>query len=248
MSRGMPLLTQVTRVSPPCPPASWSAMLASQIARYSGGERGLLGAADGLGLVPADAGTGGAPPGSRPIRIFGLVECRGAGERQQQRRRPRNSADRASVDKHDRPPGSRKPVGRTRYTHCGGRRKGIGLELGVERRPKTRFGVPENEKVRARANCRQRPPNPGGEIQIIRCPQIVIARRTAPPAGDAARACPATGTASRDSGARENARPGLTTHAAQCRFRSRRCRTATCRRRRWRMFVRRRRPPALPGS
>jgi hypothetical protein len=32
MSRGIPLLMQVTRVSLPCPLASWSAMLASQIA------------------------------------------------------------------------------------------------------------------------------------------------------------------------------------------------------------------------
>src|ERR1700730_1295402 len=35
ISRGMPLLTQVTRVSRPWPPAAWSAMLASQMARYS---------------------------------------------------------------------------------------------------------------------------------------------------------------------------------------------------------------------
>src|ERR1700693_4480250 len=41
--RGMPLLTQVTRVSMPCPPAAWSAMLASQIARYSGVNGGLCG-------------------------------------------------------------------------------------------------------------------------------------------------------------------------------------------------------------
>src|SRR5579883_2700216 len=32
----MPLLTHVTRVSSPCPPAAWSAMLASQMAWYSG--------------------------------------------------------------------------------------------------------------------------------------------------------------------------------------------------------------------
>src|ERR1700722_15142754 len=35
INRGMPLLTQVTLVSRPWPPAAWSAMLASQMAWYS---------------------------------------------------------------------------------------------------------------------------------------------------------------------------------------------------------------------
>src|SRR5207302_2335266 len=43
ISRGMPFEMQVTRVSRPCPPAFWSAMLASQIFRYSGVSGGSWG-------------------------------------------------------------------------------------------------------------------------------------------------------------------------------------------------------------
>ncbi len=78
MTRGMPLVMQLTWGSLPWPPFAWSLMLASRIAWYSGVSGAFWPRPAGLRLIPLGADPLRPLPLAAPIRILGLVERRRA--------------------------------------------------------------------------------------------------------------------------------------------------------------------------
>jgi hypothetical protein len=83
--RGMPVDTQVIRVSPPLAAGGLIGQTRLEDRLVFGRERRLLGAAGTLGLVPLVADALGLAPLARQIGILRLVEGPRAGHRHQER-------------------------------------------------------------------------------------------------------------------------------------------------------------------